>query len=147
MGLRGEWNVGQLTRERHSGRVFLLGFSTYDGTVTAASEWHGPTQRKVVRPALEYSWEALFHRVGLARFSLPLGAENAVAALQDPRLERAIGVIYLPESERQSHYFHAFLPEQFDGLIHIDRTRAVEPLEKGAVWTRGEVPETYPTGV
>jgi erythromycin esterase-like protein len=147
MGVRGEWNVGQLTRERHGSQVYLLGFSTYDGTVTAASEWHGATQRKAVRPALEASYEALFHRVGLPRFYLPLGDENAVASLQDPRLERAIGVIYLPESERQSHYFHAALPEQFDGLIHIDRTRAVEPLEKGAVWTKGEVPETYPTGV
>jgi len=147
MSLRGEWNVGQLVRERHSSDVLLLGFSTYEGTVTAASEWHGEAERKVVRPALEDSYEELFHRVGLPRFYLPLGPESPVSALHEPRLERAIGVIYLPQSERQSHYFHAFLPQQFDGLIHIDRTRAVEPLEKGAVWTRGEVPETYPTGV
>lgn len=147
MGVQGEWNVGQLMRERHGSQVYILGFSTYEGTVTAASAWHGATQRKVVRPALEESYEALFHRVGLPRFYLPLGPGNSVSALQDPRLERAIGVVYLPESERQSHYFHASLPAQFDGLLHIDRTRAVEPLEKGAIWTRGEVPETYPTGV
>lgn len=146
MGLRGEWNVGQLVRERHASRAFLLGFSTYEGTVTAASEWHGGTERKAVRPALEESYEALFHRVGLQRFYLPLGPET-VPGLRDPRLERAIGVLYLPETERQSHYFHASLPEQFDGLLHIDRTRAVEPLEKGAIWARGEVPETYPSGV
>jgi erythromycin esterase-like protein len=147
MGVQGEWNVGQLMRERHGSRVFLLGFSTYEGTVTAASEWHGTTERKIVRPALEGSYEALFHGVGLPRFYLPLGAEDAVPSLNDPRLERAIGVIYLPETERLSHYFHASLPDQFDGLLHIDRTRSVEPLEKGAVWTRGEVPETYPIGV
>ena len=147
MGLQGEWNVGQLARERHGSQVYSLGFSTYEGTVTAASEWHGPTQRKVVRPALEESYEAWFHRTDLPRFFLPLGPDDAVSSLNDPRLERAIGVVYLPESERSSHYFHASLPAQFDGLIHIDHTRAVEPLEKGAIWTRGEVPETYPTGV
>ncbi|HTO74486.1 MAG TPA: erythromycin esterase family protein [Thermoanaerobaculia bacterium] len=147
MGIRGEWNVGQLVRERRGSAVYSLGFSTFEGTVTAASAWHGPAERKVVRPALAGSYEALFHLVGLPRFFLPLGADNPVSALHDPRLERAIGVIYVPETERQSHYFHASLPEQFDGILHIDRTRAVEPLEKGAVWERGEVPETYPTGV
>lgn len=147
MGAGGEWNVGQLVRERHGSDVYSLGFSTYEGTVTAASAWHGATERKTVRPALAASYEALFHLVGLPRFFLPLGRENPVSALHDPRLERAIGVIYLPETERQSHYFHASLPDQFDGILHIDWTRAVEPLEKGAVWERGEVPETYPTGV
>lgn len=147
MGAAGEWNVGQLVRERHGSNAYLLGFSTYEGTVTAASAWHGPAERKAVRPALDGSYEALFHLLGLPRFFLPLGPGNSGSALHDPRLERAIGVIYLPESERQSHYFRASLPEQFDGLLHIDRTRAVEPLEKGAIWKRGEVPETYPTGV
>jgi erythromycin esterase-like protein len=147
MGIRGEWNVGQLVRERHEKQAYLLGSSTYEGTVTAADEWHGATSRKAVRPALEGSYEALFHLTGLPRFFLPLGPDDPTSALRDPRLERAIGVIYLPESERLSHYFRASLPEQFDGLIHIDRTRAVEPLEKGAIWARGEVPETYPTGV
>lgn len=147
MGLQGEWNVGQLVRERYGSDAYLLGLSTYEGTVTAASAWHGASQRKIVRPALEGSYEALFHRIGLPRFFLSLAPDNAVSALHDPRLQRAIGVVYLPESERQSHYFHASLTEQFDGLLHIDRTRAVEPLEKGAIWERGEVPETYPTGV
>jgi erythromycin esterase-like protein len=147
MGMQGEWNVGQLVRERSKERSMSIGFTTYDGTVTAASDWHGPAERKRVRPALAGSYEELFHRVGLHRFYLPLGAANRVPALRNPMLERAIGVVYLPETERASHYFHACLPEQFDAVLHIDRTRAVEPLEVTAEWEKGEVPETYPSGV
>jgi erythromycin esterase-like protein len=145
--MQGEWNVGQLVRERSRDRSMSIGFTTYDGTVTAASGWHGPAERKRVRPALAGSYEELFHRVGLPRFYLPLGAGNPVSDLRTPMLERAIGVIYLPETERASHYFHACLPEQFDAVLHIDRTRAVEPLEVTAEWEKGEVPETYPSGV
>jgi erythromycin esterase-like protein len=147
MGQGGEWNVGQLIRERYGAESLLVGFTTYDGTVTAASNWHGPAERKLVRPALPGSYEALFHETGLQRFFLPLGRENSIPDLREPRLERAIGVIYLPETERVSHYFHACLPDQFDALLHIDRTRAVEPLERSAEWERGEVPETFPSGV
>jgi erythromycin esterase-like protein len=134
-------------RERHGEEALLVGFTTHDGSVTAASDWHAPAERKRVREALPGSYEALFHEVGLARFYLPLGRHTPVPELRAPRLERAIGVVYLPETERQSHYFYACLPDQFDAVLHIDRTRAVEPLERTAEWERGEVPETFPTGV
>jgi len=147
MGASGEWNVGQLVRERYGAEAALVGFTTNEGTVTAASNWHGAAERKRVRPALPGSYEALFHETGLARFYLPLGKKNPVPALREPRLERAIGVIYLPETERGSHYFYASLPDQFDALLHIDRTRAVEPLERNAEWAMGEVPETFPSGI
>jgi erythromycin esterase-like protein len=125
-----------------------LGFSTYSGTVTAASEWGGPAERKRVRPALRESYEALFHRTAAPRFLLDLrDLGEAAGGLREPRLERAIGVIYLPQSERVSHYFQSRLPAQFDAVMHFDETRAVEPLERTAGWVRGELPETYPTGM
>jgi erythromycin esterase-like protein len=147
MSRRGELNVGQLVRERHRDDAFLVGFTTYAGTVTAASDWGGPAERKRVRPALEGSWEELLHQVPAERFWLDLRAPETVEALGEPRLERAIGVIYRPETELQSHYFSADLPSQFDAVIHIDETRAVEPLERAAGWERGELPETYPTAL
>ena len=99
-----------------------------------------------MRPALRGSYEELFHGTGLDRFWIDLRSvgEKVISALYGPRLERAIGVIYRPESERLSHYFHARLPKQFDAIIHIDETRAVEPLERTSVWDKGELPETYP---
>jgi erythromycin esterase-like protein len=147
MSRRGELNVGQLVRERHRDDAFLIGFTTYAGTVTAASDWGGPAERKRVRPALAGSWEELLHQVPSERFWLDLRAPGTVEALGEPRLERAIGVIYRPETERQSHYFYADLANQFDAVIHIDETRAVEPLERTAGWERGELPETYPTAL
>jgi len=148
MGEAGEINIGQLARERYPGRALLVGFSTYTGTVTAASEWGAPAERKRVRPALRDSYEALFHRTGAPSFLLNLRElGEAAGALREPRLERAIGVIYLPETERVSHYFQSRLPSQFDLLMHFDETRAVEPLERTAGWVRGELPETYPTGM
>jgi erythromycin esterase-like protein len=148
MGERGEWNVGQLTRGIHGDEVRIVGFTTYDGTVTASSDWDGPTECKLIRPALAGSYEALFHEVGLPRFLLDLREGEAAEALREPRLERAIGVIYRPERERQSHYFHARMPDQFDFVIHIDRTNAVEPLDRDSGWEEaGELPETYPAGV
>lgn len=147
MSRRGEWNVGQLARERHREDAFLIGFTTYTGTVTAASDWGGPAQRKRVRPALPGSWEELFHQLPQDRFWFDLRTAGAAEALAGPRLERAIGVIYRPESERQSHYFYADLANQFDAVIHIDETRAVEPLERTAGWEQGELPETYPTAL
>ena len=147
MGLRGEWNVGQLVRERHGRNAMSVGFTTYDGTVTAASNWDAPAERKQVRPALAGSYESLFHKAGPARFLLCLGEDDRLAGLQEPRLERAIGVIYRPDTERASHYFHASLPDQFDAVLHFDRTRAVEPLERTTAWDAGEVPETFPTGI
>jgi erythromycin esterase-like protein len=148
MGERGEWNVGQLVREQVGAQAVLVGFTTYDGTVTAATDWGGPAERKSVRPALSGSYEALFHEAGSKRFLLNLRDDAEVASmLRTPRLERAIGVIYRPETERISHYFRARLPAQFDAIIHIDRTRAVEPLERNSQWVAGELPETFPTGV
>ena len=148
MGEMGEWNVGQLARERFGGRAILVGFTTYQGTVTAASDWEAPAERKRVRPGLPGSFEALFHTVGIADFILPLKGEPRLReALGDPRLERAIGVIYRPESERVSHYFEARLPQQFDAVIHFDETRAVEPLDRTPGWDKGEPPDTFPFGV
>lgn len=148
MGQAGELNVGQLVRERYGQDAVLIGFSTYSGTVTAATEWDGPAERKRVRPALPNSYEALFQALELGRFLVILrDGGAAVAPLCRPRLERAIGVIYRPETERLSHYFSARLPEQFDAVLHFDETRAVEPLERTAAWERGEVPETFPSGL
>jgi len=126
----------------------LIGFSTYSGTVTAATEWGGPAERKRVRPALPDSYEALFHELDLGRFLVALrDGGAAIASLCQPRLERAIGVIYRPETERLSHYFSARLPEQFDAVLHFDETRAVEPLERTTTWDKGEAPETFPSGL
>jgi erythromycin esterase-like protein len=147
LGEAGELNVGQLVRERYDRDARLIGFTTYTGTVTAASEWEGPAERKRVRPALPDSYEALFHDVGLPRFLINLGAQGpTVDALRDPRLERAIGVIYLPHTERVSHYFHARLPDQFDAVLHFDETRAVDPLDRTSAWEDTE-PETFPSGL
>jgi erythromycin esterase-like protein len=146
MASRGELNVGQLVRERWGRAAVLVGFTTYSGTVTAASDWDEPAERKIVRPALEESYEALFHNLGLGNFFLDLrGNSEAILGLRRPRLERAIGVIYRPENERMSHYFSARLPHQFDAVLHYDVTRAVEPLERTGLWERGELPETYPS--
>jgi erythromycin esterase-like protein len=140
----GEVNVGQLIRERFGDEAMLIGFSTHHGTVTAASDWGAPAERKNVRPALRGSYEELFHETGLPAFWIDLRGAGQIGVLQQRRIERAIGVIYRPESERLSHYFHARLPEQFDAIIHIDETRAVEPLERTSIWEEGELPETYP---
>jgi erythromycin esterase-like protein/predicted phosphoribosyltransferase len=148
MSARGELNVGQLVREQYGAGAVLVGFTTYTGTVTAASEWDGPAHRKHVRPALAGSYERLFHDVRIPRFLLPLRSDlDLASALAVPRLERAIGVLYVPETERASHYFHARLPQQFDFVLHFDETRAVEPLERGVLWEAGEVAETYPSGL
>jgi erythromycin esterase-like protein len=148
MGRAGELNIGQLARERHPDKTCLIGFSTHRGTVTAASDWGGAAERKRVRPGLPGSYEALFHQIGRPSFSIILGDLGEVASgLRVPRLQRAIGVIYRPETERASHYFHARLPDQFDALIHLDETRAVEPLEVDSRWEAGELPETYPSGM
>jgi erythromycin esterase-like protein len=149
MGERGELNLGQLVRETYGDEATLVGFSTYTGTVTAASDWDRPAERKRVRPALRGSYEALFHAVGASRFLLTFQGQDDLAQelREPPRLQRAIGVIYRPETERQSHYFHAWLPDQFDAVLHFDETRAVEPLERSAVWHAGDEAETFPSGL
>jgi erythromycin esterase-like protein len=148
MGDMGEWNVGQLARDRWAEGAVLVGFSTHHGTVTAASEWDGVAERKRVRPGLADSYEDLFHRTGEGRLWLPLRGNAALSdLLRERRLQRAIGVVYLPRSERMSHYFHTHLPAQFDAIIHIDETRAVEPLVAEPTWHAGEPAETYPSGL
>jgi len=148
MAARGELNVGQLVRERYHGDAALIGFTTHRGTVTAASDWEQPAERKNVRPALPDSYETMLHDTGLGRFLLPCHAGGIIPeSLRGPRLERAIGVIYRPDSERRSHYFHARLGKQFDVILHFDETQAVEPLEPTAEWHAGEMPETYPFAV
>jgi erythromycin esterase-like protein len=148
MGRRGELNIGQLARERYGRHAYNVGFTTYRGTVSAASNWDGPVERKRVRPGRPDSFEGLFHAVDIPDFLLVLSDENpATRALKLERLERAIGVIYRPETERISHYFEARLADQFNAAIHLDETEAVEPLERLPHWEAGEVPETYPSGL
>ena len=148
MSARGELNLGQLVREHFGNEAVSIGFTTYDGTVTAASDWDGPAERKNVRPAHRESYEALFHEVDVPNFFLNLRDDVDLSShLRMERLERAIGVIYRPETELMSHYFHARLPDQFDAILHYDHTRAVEPLERTTEWEAGEVEETFPSGL
>ena len=146
MGARGEINVGYLCRQQFKEQAYLVGFGTHAGTVAAASDWGAPMEIKTVRPSHPDSYERLCHDAGLNAFLLPLrDREQAhVRPLDQPRLERAIGVIYRPETEMASHYFTASLPYQFDEYIWFDQTRAVDALgpEAGA-----GVPETFPFGL
>jgi erythromycin esterase-like protein/predicted phosphoribosyltransferase len=148
MGERGELNLGQLVRERSGADAVLIGLTTHEGTVTAASEWDQPPERKGVRPSLPGSLERLLHDTGLDRLLLPIRHDHTLAGvLSEPRLERAIGVLYLPRSERMSHYFRARVASQFDFVLHVDRTTAVEPLERSVGWETGEPAETFPSGL
>lgn len=144
----GEWNIGQLIRENYGNECRSIGFTTYSGTVTAASAWDSPAERKQVLPARSDSYEGLFHQVGVPAFSLDLKRGSHVAdGLREPMLERAIGVVYRPASELASHYFRASLSDQFDAIIHFDQTRAVEPLEPIGTAPLGEPAETFPSGI
>jgi len=148
MGDRGEWNVGQLVRDRCAFDAVLVGFSNHHGRVTAASNGDELPQRQRVRAGLPGSWENVFHRTGTPRFLLPLRDDSALRALvASPRLQRAIGVIYRADTERQSHYFHTHLNQQFDAVVHIDATSALEPLDVGEAWIDREAPETFPSGI
>lgn len=147
MGDAGEHNLGQLARQRYEDDVVNLGFSTYTGTVTAARDWGDPPARLRVVPGLLGSYEELLHEAGLPQLLINLREEQASEVLHPERLQRAIGVIYRPETERRSHYFFAHLADQFDALVHWDETRALEPLERIAVWDKEEPPETWPSGV
>ena len=146
MGHRGEWNVGQLLKQRLGKRVFSIGFSTYAGTVTAAHDWNEEPRQITVNPGLPGSYEDLFHRTGRKDFWLDLTTGgDAVDLLREPRLQRAIGVIYRPLTERHSHYFSSCLPEQFDAVIHIDHTTAIQPLDPFAAPARDR-PSADPAG-
>lgn len=145
MGRGGEWNVGQLVREQYGADAVLVGFTTHTGTVTAADNWGEPARVMRVNPSLPGSWERLMHDTGLPRFWVNLRDDDRLRrALGGELLERAIGVIYRPGAERASHYFLADMPAQFDLLIHLDETRALEPLERWAEPAPGELPDTYP---
>ncbi|MBX3217690.1 MAG: erythromycin esterase family protein [Labilithrix sp.] len=150
MASHGELNVGQLLRERHGRDAFLVGFTTYDGLVTAAPEWGAPPARVAMRPAIAGSHELFLHF-----FVESIGVENVVIlpdserrlpdVLRIERLERAIGVVYRPQSERISHWFRARLGDQFDAVVHLDRTRALEPLERNGARVATDLPDTYPS--
>ncbi|HUX81872.1 MAG TPA: protein-L-isoaspartate(D-aspartate) O-methyltransferase [Halothiobacillus sp.] len=147
MSQRGEFNIGRLCREKFGESAYSIGFGTNTGTVAAAENWDSPMEIMTVRPALENSYEQLCHESGVDRFFLPLRHATdpaLLSGLNKTRLERAIGVIYRPESERQSHYFDAKLPKQFDEYIWFDRTTAVTPLKTEML--KG-MPDTYPFGV
>lgn len=143
----GKINIGQLIREKYGDEVYNIGFTTHTGMVTATSEWNMPAGKKKVRSSLPGSWENLFHRAETPAFLLNLRNPDLRSDLDGVLLERAIGVIYLPRSERQSHYFNARLIDQFDTVIHLDRTQAVEPIEPNPEWIEGELPETFPSAL
>ena len=148
MGQAGEWNIGQLARQSYGDDCRSIGFTTYSGTVTAASEWDGPTRTIPVRPARADSYESLMHDTEIPAFTLNLKKPSRVAdSLRTPMRERAIGVIYRPESELASHYFKAALSDQFDAIIHFDESCAVEPIELEAKKSCGEPAETFPSGI
>jgi erythromycin esterase-like protein len=152
MGMRrGELNVGQLCKERWGARARLIGFGTHSGTVAAADDWDEPMKVKQVRPSLPGSYERAAHDSGVPRFLLDL-REGEVGrdlreALLEPRLERFIGVIYRPQTERSSHYSQCILPRQFDGYVWFDETSAVTPLGGRASPAKGEEEDTYPSGL
>lgn len=148
IGRRGEFNIGQLVCDAYGAEALLVGFSTSHGTVTAASDWDEPPDCQNVNLPFPGSYEEVFHRVEYKNFLIDLRQNTAmVDLLMEPRLQRAIGVVYKPMSERQSHYFQTRLPDQFDFMIHLDSTTAVQPLQPVAHWHRGEMDETYPFGV
>jgi protein-L-isoaspartate(D-aspartate) O-methyltransferase len=147
MSARGELNIGHLCRKEFGDRTYSIGFGTDNGTVAAASDWEGPMEIKTVRPSLANSYERLCHETGLPGFMLGLRAsesEPLQQGLLKPRLERAIGVIYRPETELASHYFHAVLPKQFDEYVWIDSTQAVQPFDTAEL---EGLPDTYPFGL
>jgi protein-L-isoaspartate(D-aspartate) O-methyltransferase len=147
MSRRGEYNIGQLCRQQFGQAAYSIGFGTHDGTVAAATDWDGPMLTKLVRPSLEQSYERLCHESDTPQFLLPLrqpGSKPLHQALMKPRLERAIGVIYRPETELQSHYFQAVLPRQFDEYIWFDRSHAVTPFATAEL--KG-MADTYPFGL
>jgi protein-L-isoaspartate(D-aspartate) O-methyltransferase len=145
MSSRGEYNLGQLCRKEFGNLVYAIGFGTHAGTVAAASHWDGPMEIKQVVPSLAESYERLFHESGVPNLCLDLRqALNGPEGLNKPRLERAIGVIYRPETELASHYFQAVLPRQFDEYVWFDQTKAIAPFETK---TLEEMPDTYPFGL
>jgi len=150
MGDDGQVTLGQILRQRHPGETALLGFTTHEGSVIAANDWDGPAERMRVRPSLPGSWEELFHEAEIGRSYLLAADLDRTVGGDVERLQRAIGVVYMPQTERRSHYLHACIGSEFDIVIHIDSTRGVEPLDpidSPEHTPEHELPETYPTGV
>ncbi|HEX6202345.1 MAG TPA: erythromycin esterase family protein, partial [Thermoanaerobaculia bacterium] len=144
MGRRGEHNLGQLCRRGFGDAAYLVGFGTHTGTVAAASGWEAPMEVMRVVPSHPESYERVSHDAGIASFLLPLAGGAVRDALLPSRLERAIGVIYRPDTELASHYFDAVLPRQFDEWVWFDETRAVTPLAAAEL---AGTPDTYPFGL
>jgi protein-L-isoaspartate(D-aspartate) O-methyltransferase len=140
---RGEYNLGHLCRKEFGDFAYAIGFGTNTGTVAAVSNWDGPMEIKTVLPAIPDSYEHVCHETGKPSFLLNLRRSNEMG-LRKPRFERAIGVIYRPETELASHYFQAVLPEQFDEYVWFDETSAITPFETK---TLEELPDTYPFGL
>ncbi|OQS13039.1 erythromycin esterase [Nocardia donostiensis] len=147
MGAAGELNLGQLVRQSHPTASRLIGFSTHTGTVTAAEAWDGPARTMRVQPSLDGSVENLLHGIDRDQFLLRFDTDTTPEALRSALLERAIGVVYRPQSERRSHYFHTRPADQFDALIHIDETTALPPLDRISHRGPAEPGETYPYAV
>jgi erythromycin esterase-like protein/predicted phosphoribosyltransferase len=148
MAWRGEYNIGQLVREKYGNDCLLIGFSTSSGHVTAADNWDGPALRKKINPPFPGSYEEVFSSLACKQFLVDLRLKNeATDLLRESRLQHAIGVVYRPETERESHYFFSQLTEQFDFLIHFDKTSVLHPLESMPHWHRGDMDETYPYGL
>ena len=147
MSYRGEINIGQLCRDQFGDKCYAIGMATHAGTVAAAAEWNGPRETMKVVPSLPESYERVLHDSEVPKFFLPLRDCDSLELrdrLSQPRLERAIGVIYKPDSERESHYFNACLPDQFDELVWFDETSAVTPLKTSEL---EGMPDTYPFGL
>jgi protein-L-isoaspartate(D-aspartate) O-methyltransferase len=147
MSYRGEINIGQLCRDQFGDRCYSIGFATHTGTVAAASQWDGPMETKHVVPSMTGSYERLFHDSECDKFMLPLRHCESIELLDRlsrGRLQRAIGVIYRPETEFESHYLEARLTDQFDEMIWFDESSAVNPLQTAK--SEG-MPDTYPFGL
>jgi protein-L-isoaspartate(D-aspartate) O-methyltransferase len=147
MSARGEINIGHLCRKEFGDDVYSIGFGTDNGTVAAASDWDGPMEVKKILPSRPGSYEKLFHEVGLPGFMLGLrhvSSSSLLHGLSEPRLQRAIGVLYRPETEFASHYFQAVLPQQFDEYVWVDTTQAVQPFDTAEL---EGLPDTYPFGL
>ncbi|MFN7039226.1 MAG: erythromycin esterase family protein [Alphaproteobacteria bacterium] len=145
-----EFNIGQLLKEKYEEEAYSVGLFTNKGTVTAASTWDGEVERKFINPALEDSYEYFFSKFNIPNFLLNIknnNTGNVKNIIPQNILERAIGVVYLPKTERSSHYFYADLAEQFDSVIYLENTSALQPLEYHALWHKGEVFETFPSGL
>jgi erythromycin esterase-like protein len=150
MGDDGQLTLGQILRQRHPGETALVGFTTHSGTVVAAADWDEPAARKRIRPSLPGSWEELFHEAEIPCFFLMSADLTRVIGDDVERLQRAIGVVYMPQTERRSHYLHARIAREFDIVIHVDSTRALEPLDpldSLEHTPEHEFPDLYPTGV